>query len=281
MSAPTSPLPVRCRGITNNGSACKRIPANGEPYCWQHARDFRHGWNALSTNSSILFGLAVIGTLIAAISLPNVLMSPPWSKPQVSVAPAPIAEPAYAVTWDIGLIAKDHRTTFGAMWIKAGKELFPANVVTFLTIVNRRNFPTTIRNYKVEMQTNQGTFVRLNELSINDANVYGGNSFKQSFRFADPSVFLEKAIAGRIEAYGNVRGWALFQYPKDIGTRFEPTIRVTISDYNNTTFTTPALRPVTEKLSQEISMGRLSHFIDLSHLPIRYVDELGREENTP
>jgi hypothetical protein len=78
-----------------------------------------------------------------------------------------------------------------------------------------------------------------------------------------------------------VRGWALFQYPKDTGARFEPTIRVTISDYNNTTFTTPALRPVTEKLSQEISMGRLSHFIDLSRLTVRYVDEFRREENTP
>jgi hypothetical protein len=71
--------------------------------------------------------------------------------------------------------------------------------------------------------------------------------------FDDPSVFLEKATLGRIEAYGSARGWALFQYPKDTGTRFEPAIKVTITDCNNTIFTTPALKPVAERISQPVS----------------------------
>jgi hypothetical protein len=174
MSDAPSPLPLRCRGITSSGGSCKRIPANGEPYCWQHARDWRHGWNALSTNSSILFGLAFLAFLIALVGLPNILMSPPWRKPASLVTPTPIPEPAYAVTWDINLVVGDHRTTFGWMWVRAGKELFPVNVATFFTIVSRRNFPVMIKSYKVEMHTNNGVFVPLNEVSINESDVYLG-----------------------------------------------------------------------------------------------------------
>jgi hypothetical protein len=140
---------------------CKRIPANGEPYCWQHARDWRHRWNALSTNESIGFVLTCAAFVIAAIGLPDVLMSPPWRKPASLVTPTPIPEPAYTVTWDMAVVAGDHRTTFGEIWVRAAKGLFPVNVATFFTIVS----PRTVNRWRRGIRQGQLSFFCSRSLS--------------------------------------------------------------------------------------------------------------------
>jgi hypothetical protein len=102
------PVLSTCKSTTADGDVCKRHPANGEPYCWQHAKDLRHRWRAISRNYGVLFVLAVLSVLFGALELPNTLRSLPWRHiPPPNQVAVPISGDPYVVTWDLAIVASD------------------------------------------------------------------------------------------------------------------------------------------------------------------------------
>jgi hypothetical protein len=52
-----------CQFTKRNGEFCKRGIAEGETYCWQHARSLRHRWKSLTRNQGVGFAIATVALL--------------------------------------------------------------------------------------------------------------------------------------------------------------------------------------------------------------------------
>jgi hypothetical protein len=208
-------------------------------------------------------------------------MNPPWhTTPAPKQVAIPVAGDPYVVTWDLAVVASDHRTVHGGVWIREGPGgdndvLFPVNIAVFLTIMSRHDFPVVVRDLKVHLHTNQDTFVQLDEVGIFDGTdqVYGGDSADHLSLLTDQAVLLRSAITGKeIPAHGTIRGWLLFQFPKDTGARFDWQMKVTISDYGGFDFTSLPLHTLTGRTAQGFPFGPLASPTDLSKLKIAFVD---------
>jgi hypothetical protein len=52
-----------CQFRKRSGEFCKRGIAEGETYCWQHARSLRHRWKSLTHNQGVGFAIATVALL--------------------------------------------------------------------------------------------------------------------------------------------------------------------------------------------------------------------------
>jgi hypothetical protein len=110
------------------------------------------------------FVVSVVGVIGMALGLPVVFLSSPWHKtPEPKQIAVPVAGDPYVVTWDLAIVASDHRTVHGGIWVREGPGgdndlLFPVNFAIFLTIMSRHDFPVLIKNLKVALHTNQNTY---------------------------------------------------------------------------------------------------------------------------
>ncbi len=50
-----------CGFIKKNQQRCKRSIAEGQRFCWQHARGIRARWRSLTRNQSLIFALTILG----------------------------------------------------------------------------------------------------------------------------------------------------------------------------------------------------------------------------
>jgi hypothetical protein len=63
------PVPTRCQVVTKNDSGCKRIPANGEPYCFLYGQTLRHRWRALSKLDAFVLAAVLAALAFASVQL--------------------------------------------------------------------------------------------------------------------------------------------------------------------------------------------------------------------
>jgi hypothetical protein len=192
------------------------------------------------------------------------------------VTATPIVVDRYAVSWDQGVIVNNHRTVAGRIYLRSGVgkdgAIFPINVALFFIVTSRRDRPQTIRNYKVQMETDRDEFVELNNVSVSEMEVYAGLTTAHLSPVQQPETFFENAIKSEIKPYGTARGWLFYQYPKDTGRRFRSIIKLTLSDYSgDPPFTTGVLTSKAEKTSQPANL-LLGEPVNLSDLPIQFMD---------
>ncbi len=198
-------------------------------------------------------GIYLLGLLFVNLFVP--------SKPSIPIVQTMPDTPPYTVVWELGLYdAAKHRTTRGTGWFvgypptrEAKGYLMPSNVTCMFWITNNRDTTTLIQSYSVDMATQSGSFKRLNRLSITGMSVWSGMELTSLAQVSDDSIMLDKVAHSPIQGHSTIKGWALFQYPTDDGTSFDPkTIKVIIRDNSGKPYTSPPLTAPTSKPVQDI-----------------------------
>jgi hypothetical protein len=77
VARPVEIIQQTCRAKKSDGSRCSRAVAEGEGFCWQHARSWRNKWESLTRNQSLLFILTVLGVILGLVGLRQLIPSPP------------------------------------------------------------------------------------------------------------------------------------------------------------------------------------------------------------
>jgi hypothetical protein len=219
-------------------------------------------------------------TKISAISpvIPLIIYLEPI-KGATKSKPTPAAEEApYVITPEM-LIGGDHISAASGFWSRqdnvAGSDdvLFPANLAAYVTITSRKSIPVLIKSYSIEAKAEDGSFVRLNELPVLPGRkLYTGDNQRSMSLIVDEDQFLSRAVDGhRIEAFGNVRGWILYQFPVGECRKFVRGFRMTISGYGDKPYVSEFLTPVDGQTSAQRSGFNVHSLIDLSKLPIQFV----------
>jgi hypothetical protein len=58
-----------CQFLKKDQQKCKHSVANGERFCWQHARTLRSKFNSLSKNTKVMFCIGIVSLAISAYGL--------------------------------------------------------------------------------------------------------------------------------------------------------------------------------------------------------------------